>query len=1018
MRQRRPSGGAGWRPGAALALTLFAAAGPGAFRAVSAQQPRDPAPPPTFRTGTALVRVDAAVLDSRNHPVPGLRPDDFRVEIDGRPRRVLFAEAPAPSPGGAPASSSFVNTRRTGGRAVAVVVDLESVAPGAERPLLETAARFVEALPDTDPVILVPLPGASLPLTRDHRLAAARIRALRGASQAPSARHAFTFEEALAYERGDRRVIDTVIERECSREAAGRTAIGLTPLCPPELVRETRDRLFSERRHVELVLTNVIRVARMLRDLETPATLVLIAGGLGFDTASLARYQEAARDVSAAGIMMYSVHAATAEADASAAGLAQDAAMRDRHAGLANLATMSGGVFLEGIARGTGVFERMRAEIVESYTLGIEAAASDFDGRPHAIRVGTTRPGLTVRTRPLVLMPSPGGDPPALLARLMRQGLDVPDLPLALATQTVRGEEATTVKVDMRLDVGRGSAGQAPVRYAAAILGRNGEPLLETGGIAADAGAGAATARLTAQLAPGPYRLRVAAVDADRRAGALDVPFVAGLRTVAGLQASDVIVGGPTAAPALHVEAGASLEAALELTTAEVERFARAAVAFELHGDSLPAPVLVEASLQPTNFERQRIARAAVATEGLAPGEYTLSAILTADGVPAGRIPGHVVIVPPARAAAPAPARPADARDAGAAADGGAPSSDPRLRELLPMLGRYVDAYGEDTAAIVGLEKYIQYPDGRGKPLEILAELAMVRSGTTWLGYRDVFQVGGDRVPDRRDRLMRILETSSDPVTEAARITAENARFNVGPVTRNFNVPATALLFFTSANLRRFTFTWKGRGRIDGAEAVEIAFRETAVPTLIRTRAGVNVPASGSLWLAPADGAVLRTRLRLEHFADAVAMSDLRAPAVPPPQPAPPPPPPPPPPPAAPGPAPSPGGGQGGAPSAPAASPGGPASSGGYTAPSAPRPTASPFADQAFTELRSRAEIEVTFARHPNFRMWLPARMEEEYEGPLRRFNASPVQGLSRARATYSEYKRFESGARIIGIAK
>ena len=47
---------------------------------------------PTFRSGVDLVTVDAAVLDGDGRPVPALRAEDFRVEVDGRPRRIVSAQ--------------------------------------------------------------------------------------------------------------------------------------------------------------------------------------------------------------------------------------------------------------------------------------------------------------------------------------------------------------------------------------------------------------------------------------------------------------------------------------------------------------------------------------------------------------------------------------------------------------------------------------------------------------------------------------------------------------------------------------------------------------------------------------------------------------------------------------------------------------------------------------------------------------------------------------------------------------
>ncbi len=45
-------------------------------------------PPPTFRTGTSVVRVDVTVIDRRGSPVTSLTADDFDVREDGQPQTI------------------------------------------------------------------------------------------------------------------------------------------------------------------------------------------------------------------------------------------------------------------------------------------------------------------------------------------------------------------------------------------------------------------------------------------------------------------------------------------------------------------------------------------------------------------------------------------------------------------------------------------------------------------------------------------------------------------------------------------------------------------------------------------------------------------------------------------------------------------------------------------------------------------------------------------------------------------
>jgi VWFA-related protein len=63
-------------------------------------------PPPTIRVSTHLVLVDVVVTDKQGKPIPGLRPEDFEIEENGKPQKIstfvpagenLAAAQPLPS---------------------------------------------------------------------------------------------------------------------------------------------------------------------------------------------------------------------------------------------------------------------------------------------------------------------------------------------------------------------------------------------------------------------------------------------------------------------------------------------------------------------------------------------------------------------------------------------------------------------------------------------------------------------------------------------------------------------------------------------------------------------------------------------------------------------------------------------------------------------------------------------------------------------------------------------------------
>ena len=148
--------------------------------------------------------------------------------------------------------------------------------------------------------------------------------------------------------------------------------------------------------------------------------------------------------------------------------------------------------------------------------------------------------------------------------------------------------------------------------------------------------------------------------------------------------------------------------------------------------------------------------------------------------------------------------------------------------------------------------------------------LVRPRNSGWYYGFRDVFEVDGKPVRDREERLTKLfLDPSTSTDTQIRGIVRDSARYNIGDVRRNFNVPTLALLFLHQDNRARFEFERAdddeprlGLDRPAGAgEVWVVAYREDWPTTLIRGRARVNMPASGRFWIEPAAGRVLASEV-------------------------------------------------------------------------------------------------------------------------------------------------------------
>ena len=213
---------------------------------------------------------------------------------------------------------------------------------------------------------------------------------------------------------------------------------------------------------------------------------------------------------------------------------------------------------------------------------------------------------------------------------------------------------------------------------------------------------------------------------------------------------------------------------------------------------------------------------------------------------------------------------------------------DQALAGLLGSAAAYVRTYEERFSLLVAEERYVQEirrPDnnpvagnltrnnpgggfasngGVRKRVVLRSDFLLVRlgEGAGWMPFRDTFNVNGDKVNDRSDRLAKLfIEPSEASFDAAARIMADSIRYNLGSMTRTVNIPTLALMFLHPTVRERFSFTRDGEETIDGRLAWRVEYHETARPALIKTTRGRDLPASGRLWIEAATGVVLKTTM-------------------------------------------------------------------------------------------------------------------------------------------------------------
>lgn len=587
-----------------LALTALSVALAGG---VSLAQQKPPAQAPTGERPQGVL-VDFIAVGADGAPVTDLTAADVAVRLNGKVRTIqslklmrtgatsgpIMDNAPAavPAPYGA-----NVQTAATTGRRVILAVDTDSFRAGSEGPLRQGVAGLLTSFGPSDRVLLATLPygGIVVPFTGDHN----RIRT------------------ALSTLAGQRAQSETGSEMACRTRRVLESLSGLLDSAPRDGAPVT-------------VLFFTAGMAGPRRD-------ALTGRAPGMCELETRVFQNVGTSAAGARASFYIVHPDDVRGGTSnnlgSSGIGSDNPLE----GIENLAGVTGAERLPLLGVGTGALAQVARETSAYYVAELEADRADFDGESKRLNIRVARPNVTVRARPAIAFFSPTPKAPKTATPTVHQLLlvseEFADLPLRVAGFAMRGQDGK-VKV----------IGVAETADPTAVLATAAMALVDSAGRVVGQATPSDAAEIplaTAMLvAPGKYRLRVAATDTTGRYGTADVEVDAGLTEVGPLKLGALTLGlsrhgGLT--PRLEFGAEPLAIGSFEIYDAPESGMRLSAVLDVARTPDGPAIVSSRLAIERGEDDRL-VATGAIPIGALPAGDYVVRGIVSIEGGASGKV--------------------------------------------------------------------------------------------------------------------------------------------------------------------------------------------------------------------------------------------------------------------------------------------------------------------------------------------------------------------------------------------
>ena len=744
--------------------------------------------PPTFRSGTDLVRLDIRAVDEAGRLVGDLRADEIEVIDDGQRRPVLFfqrmsdrerpiAEAARRTAGG----EVSTNQGAPRGQLYLLVFDQGHIAPGNEQRARAAAARFLRTRVrpgDRVGLYAIPGPGPQIDFTANVMRVIDELPRVRGGLErfADGAVGAMRIQEAIEITRGNEQILLRVAERFAAQRTAtdvlapvgglsAATGVGNEYAMMQMLVREDAKAMVAradqQARNFLLMFADVIR---LLRPIEGRKNVILFSEG--FFTDNVSRELE---QVAAAAAESYTViHAFDLNRrhvdlrEQAPLGGDQYSEIQSRLNALGSLsAETDGTLILDASATLDAALTRVAEVSRDYYLVGFEPARAGNADAYRRVRVRVTRPGVRVYTRTgysAELSPATVGRRRAIDTAL-RAPFPQQALPVRYTTYQLRGSSPGSQKVFLSLaadlPVATDAARHADVVFVVrnahdgrvAASGTDTLPLPRR----ATSGSSTGTAHYKVQfeLPAGVYLMRALVREPGGLTGTADRRFEVRRLDRHDVTFSDLILADERGALPVRatIRAGDGASGTIELYSQQPKQLEHVSVTVSLTPLGSERPVVtVGAELQElrmTDGGARRTAQIAAPLPGLPPGDYLVTALVRAGGEEIGSTTREARIAeqlpPPDVAALTERPEPADALD-------GRPA-----REYLAAI--------RNVAAGTALEPAAAYAEKLDWP-RVIAALSSIPNdaGPTASALRGLAKLGTARYADAAVDLERAFE--------------------------------------------------------------------------------------------------------------------------------------------------------------------------------------------------------------------------------------------------------------------